>query len=298
MSSPLLYMSALLLGSSVMAQDPDCPKGAPQIALIGSGVSAAALIFHLRDQLNDRAACVTLFEKSASPGGRASTFYLEGQGVPPQFYVDHGSPEFYAATEPFKNLCEFMVKEGALEQIPEMTDSAFVGLLAENGGPEPRDYPTFVAVDGVQRLTEALFHRGDATMMKQSPLIKYEQLHFKTLVTQIDQYEVDGKKQWRITDDDNIKYAPFDWLVVSSAELASPYSPDSAFFGQARCSYFPIWPACHTCPCFSLHITPVRLLNLQVPPLARAAETINNPDFNDAITGIAGGEPRAFSSPK
>ena len=149
-----------------------------------------------------------------------------------------------------------------------------------------------------RRLTEALFHRGDATMMKQSPLIKYEQLHFKTLVTQIDQYEVDGKKQWRITDDDNIKYAPFDWLVVSSAELASPYSPDSAFFGQARCSYFPIWPACHTCPCFSLHITPVRLLNLQVPPLARAAETINNPDFNDAITGIAGGESRAFSSPK
>lgn len=72
--------------------------------------------------------------------------------------------------------------------------------------------------------------------------------------------QVDGKKQWRITDDDNIKYAPFDWLVVSSAELASPYSQDSALFGQT-------------------------------PPLARAAETINHPELNDAITGIAGGKP-------
>ena len=165
--SHVAYASALLLGSGVLAQDPNCPKDAPQIALIGAGVSAASFIFHLRDQLSNKAACVTLFEKSASPGGRASTFYLEGQGVPPQFYVDHGAPEFYAATEPFKNLCEFMVKEGALEQVPESTEVAFVGLLAENGGPEPRDHPTFLAVDGVQRLTEALFHRGDATMMKQ-----------------------------------------------------------------------------------------------------------------------------------
>lgn len=219
----------------------------PRIAVIGGGIGACSLVYHLREQLAAKQLSMRVFEMGRGPGGRAATRTTREH---PALRIDHGVPAFSAHSAAFTSLCTDLTGAGVLRQCTP-TSAAFGTLtaqgafVAEDAAVAPK---RFAAADGkgMNALCDALLRGGD---LGANPLCE---VSFGNMVSHVDR-SADG--QWCLADKKGEALSDgFDWLIVTSTALAHPRWR-STFGGE--------------------------------PPLVRAAASVGDASLDEALTALA-----------
>ena len=156
----------------------------PRIAIIGAGVSTAALAHYL-----DPAIDIEIFEKARGPGGRMAHRRHDER------HFDHGAQFFTARGEAFREFLSPLVESGDVaEWNPRVT------TLEKGRKPYQRIWfePHFVGVPGMNQLVKSSLHRS--------------LLHFESRVSAL-QIE-DGR--WHLSLDDGGSSPAFDWVVSTA----------------------------------------------------------------------------------
>jgi renalase len=188
------------------------PARAPRLAVIGGGLTGAAVARHARAQLN---AEVTVFDKGRAPGGRLSTREMMGARF------DMGSPWIHAQGGAWRE---------ALMSVPGVGVELIKGEGGE-GGAGGEGLSVWSAPEGMRAVVLAAL-RGAHLVSS----------------TKIENIEREGEEWWlrgARHDSDERAWGPFDWVVLTipapqAARLLLSHLPD---WGRAalKTRYSPQW---------------------------------------------------------
>ena len=185
----------------------------PRIAIIGAGVSTAALAHYL-----DPAIDIEIFEKARGPGGRMAHRRLD------EGHFDHGAQFFTARGEAFREFLAPLVQAGEVaEWNPRVT------TLEKGCKPYQRIWfePHYVGVPGMNQLVKSRLRRS--------------RLHFGTRVSAMQVRD----QRWQLSLDDGGPSPAFDW-VISTAPAPQSRALLPADFADAAVLDSAIMQGCYT----------------------------------------------------
>lgn len=190
------------------------------IAIIGTGIAAATLVYRLRQSCPGFS--ISVFEKSRGVGGRMSTRRGD-DGI-----YDHGAPFFTARSKSFQQLLKTFQSSGAVAEWKPR-----VMTLSKDKKPYTRDWfePHYVATPNMNQLCKAL--------------LVDQNIHFKQTINRIS-----GEPgQWTIHSAEGDEFGIFDW-VISTA----PAEQTQAIFSTATATTTEV-PVVPYQPSFSLMVS-------------------------------------------
>ena len=185
----------------------------PRIAIIGAGVSTAALAYYL-----DPAIDIEIFEKARGPGGRMALRRHD------QRHFDHGAQFFTARREAFREFLAPLVQSGEVaEWNPRVT------TLEKGCKPYKRIWfePHYVGVPGMNQLVKSRLRRY--------------RLHFDARVSVLQVRD----ERWQLSLDDGAASRAFDW-VISTAPAPQSRALLPADFADAAVLDTAIMQGCYT----------------------------------------------------
>ena len=157
------------------------------IAIIGTGIAAATLVYRLRQSCPGYH--ISVFEKSRGVGGRMSTRRGD-DGV-----YDHGAPFFTARSKSFQHLLKTFQSSGVVAEWKPR-----VITLSKGKKPYTRDWfePHFVATPGMNSLCKAL--------------LADQKIQFQQTINRIS-----GEPgQWMIHSAEGDEFGVFDWVISTA----------------------------------------------------------------------------------
>ncbi|MEM7046735.1 MAG: FAD-dependent oxidoreductase [Pseudomonadota bacterium] len=159
-----------------------------RLAIIGAGLAGLTAAILLRE----RAAHITIFEKSRGLGGRMATRRAD------PFIFDHGAQFFTAKTPAFQAFIAPMIEAGVLQRW-DARFTEFEGPRAVATRTWGADYPHYVPSPGMNAMGAYLARGLD---------IRKDQRIVKT--------RRDSKAgAWHLTDETSTESGPFDWLICA-----------------------------------------------------------------------------------
>ncbi|MEM9345878.1 MAG: FAD-dependent oxidoreductase [Planctomycetota bacterium] len=164
------------------------------VAIIGGGISGASA----GQQLSQRGASVTVFDKGRGPGGRCATRRHES------YSFDHGAQYFTAHDPRFRRQVAAWATEGTVARWRPR-----IGELTPAGYEPTRQKKMWVGTPGMNAIGRAMLEPLDT--------------HFGSLITSIDHDE----QGWSLRDREGQSYGRYDQLLVTvPAPQVGPFLGD------------------------------------------------------------------------
>jgi renalase len=158
-----------------------------KIAIIGTGIAAATLVYRLRHSCPG--SNLHVFEKSRGVGGRMSTRRGDNGSY------DHGAPFFTARSKPFQQLLKTFQSSGQVD-----VWQAKVMTLSKRAKPYSRNWfePHYVSTPSMNNLCKAL--------------LAEQNIQFNQTINHISGEP--GK--WTVNSAEGSEFGPFDWVISTA----------------------------------------------------------------------------------
>lgn len=195
------------------------------VAIIGAGMAGLTLARYLSNDYS-----VTLFEKSAAPGGRMAS--RDGSGVT----FDHGAQFFTARSPQFRDFLTELIEAGVVAD----WHADFVEMQAGQITARRRWTEEFPHYVGVPQMAAIGHYMAQGL-----------NIHYQTRISQLNAQD----KAWVLSDDQGRAFGPFDRVIVTLPSVQTAQLLPAAFSHHAAISQIPMKP------CYAL------MLNLKQDPL-------------------------------
>lgn len=175
-----------------------------RIAIIGAGLSGLTLAHQLQSKAE-----VTLFEKSAGPGGRLASRHHD------HFSFDHGAQFFIAKTTAFENFLAPWIKRGDLKRW-DARFAEFVGNTLLRYKQWDEEFPHYVGAPDMNALPRAMAEDLD--------------IHYHCRITALNRI----RQHWQLQSEKGVIDGRFDWVITTLPAAQSGALLPGTFYDELQ----------------------------------------------------------------